>query len=97
MDDWVEELWLEQRHVAAEKIARIAAVVSRARAGTLEEPARQEAAAVAHQLAGSLGTYGRADAADAASIAERALTASPVDGDALASAVERMEADVTDR
>lgn len=97
MDDWIEELWLEQRGGAAAKIARIGAAVPAMRAGTLDDASRREAAALSHQLAGSLGTYGRHGAADAAAAAERLLTADETDADALAAAVRRMEAAVVDR
>lgn len=97
MDDWIEELWDEQRPSAVAKVARIAAVVPDATAGTLDDERREEATAVAHQLAGSLGTYGRHDAAQAASDAERLLKAPPVDADALAGAVKRMEDAVAER
>ena len=97
MDDWIEELWLEQRASAAAKVECIAAVVPAARAGTLDDPSCEEVAAVAHQLAGSLGTYGRHDAAEAAADAERLLRDRPVDAEALAVAVARMEAVVVDR
>jgi len=96
MDDWVRELWLEVRPGAVERIDRIAGALRMAEAGSLRDDDREDALAVAHQLAGSLGSYGFHDAAVAAGEAERLLGEAPVDLDALGDAVARLSAVLDD-
>jgi HPt (histidine-containing phosphotransfer) domain-containing protein len=51
-------LWLRNRPVVEERMARLDQAIAAAAAGTLTVELREGAADVAHKLAGSLGMYG---------------------------------------
>lgn len=51
-------LWLRHRPIIQERLQVLDRVGDAASAGTLDPDAREEAADVAHKLAGSLGMYG---------------------------------------
>jgi HPt (histidine-containing phosphotransfer) domain-containing protein len=90
-DDWIAVLWEQVRPSAATKVAVIARAAAAARSGPLDETVRAEAWQEAHRLAGSLGSYGHADAADAAAELERLLDAPVADPEPLAGLVRRLE------
>lgn len=91
-DDWIAALWEQVRPSAADKVAVIARAAAAARRGALDDTTRAEAWQEAHRLAGSLGSYGHRDAADAAAELERLLDA-PLDApEPLADLVRRLEA-----
>lgn len=54
----VASLWLRIRPIIDERLAVIERAAAAATAGTLDVDTREEAADVAHKLAGSLGMYG---------------------------------------
>lgn len=95
-DDWIAALWDQVRPSAAAKVAVIARAAEAARHGRLEGPILAEAWQEAHRLAGSLGTYGQLDAAEAAAELEQMLDgpAGPPPADRLAVLVGRLEAAV---
>ena len=91
-DAMVVEVWQRVRPSAAQKVAVVASASSRLATGDLDEVLRADAWQQAHRLAGSLGSFGWADASVAAATAERILEApTPADADELADAVARME------
>jgi len=51
-------LWLRNRPLIEERLAMLDNAAAAAAAGTLIEELREEAADIAHKLAGSLGMYG---------------------------------------
>ncbi len=93
-EDWIAVLWQEVRPSAAAKVAVIARAAAAAQSGPLDDPVRTDAWQEAHRLAGSLGSYGHHDAADAAGELERLLDGpvTPAAADRLAALVSRLEA-----
>lgn len=88
--DTFEDLWLAWRPTAWERVRLIEAAVGPAAAGDAPTATLEEARRAAHQLAGSLGTFGRPLGSAAAARAEVALHADPVDVVALRGAVETL-------
>lgn len=72
-------------------LARVEAIEAAAAAG-LAEPERGEALIQAHTLVGTLGTFGRPEASDAARDAETALEAR--DREAVCAAVDRLRVEI---
>jgi HPt (histidine-containing phosphotransfer) domain-containing protein len=85
LEAMIATLWLEARPRLLERVQALEAAWD---AGD-----RQQAAVEAHTLAGTLGSFGRRDATEAARAAERALA----DGDevALAAAIRSLRAEMT--
>lgn len=94
-DDVVGEVWQRVRSGVAAKVALLAQAATALAAGTLTEELRADAWDRAHQLTGSLGSFGWADGAAAAAEAQRILRdPAPEDAPALAAAVDRMRSAV---
>lgn len=72
-------------------LARVEALEA-AVAADLREPERAEALIQAHTLVGTLGTFGRPEASDAARLAESGLESR--DRDVVCAAVERLRAEI---
>ncbi len=72
-DDWITALWDQVRPSAAAKVAVIARAAEAARHGRLQGAVLTDAWQEAHRLAGSLGSYGHTDAAEAAAELEHLL------------------------
>lgn len=87
--DTVGDLWLAWRPTAREGVRLVEAALTAA-AGDSPTATLADARRAAHQLAGSLGTFGRPLGSAAAARAEAALQADPVDVVALRSAVETL-------
>ena len=90
--DWIAVLWEQVRPSAASKVAVIARAAAAAGLGVLDDTTRAEAWQEAHRLAGSLGSYGHRDAADAAAALERLLAAPLAAAEPIAGLVRRLEA-----
>lgn len=73
VEGWVTELWQRVKPDAKAKVAHIGSAVGALRDGCLTDSQRSAAWREAHQLAGSLGSYGFTDASDAAVDLERML------------------------
>ena len=65
-EEWVAELWQKVKPAARAQVRVLAGALSELRGGNLTPEVRHEAWWEAHRLAGSLGSYGFADGADAA-------------------------------
>jgi diguanylate cyclase (GGDEF)-like protein len=66
-------IWLQRRDEVLARVDQIEAAVAAALEGTLDDDLRRDAAAQAHMLAGSSGTFGFAEASDHARRLELAL------------------------
>jgi len=77
---------------ARPRLLRRVDALEAAAAADLREPERGEALIQAHTLVGTLGTFGRAEASDAARLAETALEAR--DAQSVRVAVERLRAEI---
>lgn len=73
VEEWVTELWRAVRPEAKAKVAIIGSAMGSLRDGALLAQQRTAAWREAHQLAGSLGSYGFMDASDAAADLEQIL------------------------
>ena len=65
-EEWVGELWEKMKPAARAQVRVIAGALSDLRDGHLAPEVRQQAWWEAHRLAGSLGSYGFEDGAEAA-------------------------------
>lgn len=81
-------MWTSARPRLLGRVEALEAAV----AAELREPERGEALIQAHTLVGTLGTFGRVEASEAARQAEVALEAG--DADAVCAAVERLRAEI---
>lgn len=87
-DRWLRELWDEVRPVARAKVEALGEAI----AGGDQTTATR----LAHDLAGSLGSYGHGDASAAAAELERSLLEAPtVDAVAASPLLERIRLAVT--
>jgi len=84
----IAAMWANARPRLLARVDALEAAV----AADLAEPAREEALRQAHTLVGTLGTFGRPEASDAARIAETALEAG--DCAAVSAAVVTLRAEV---
>ena len=66
VEGWVADLWTKLKPKARAQVRVIAGALSASRSGGLTHESRRAAWWEAHRLAGSLGSYGFADAARAA-------------------------------
>lgn len=94
MPDFVAELWLEMR---PRMVAQADGIVASARvwAGTGDTTAWQEVVGNAHQLAGSLGSYGQAGPAAAARALDDLTHESSADPAVITAAAERLQSSLT--
>lgn len=88
----LDEIWAGYLHEVTDRLAQLRATGHAARAGTLSDEARLEAAECAHQLAGMCGAFGRAQLAGRARATEQWLRSPGGDADALLQLVEQMHA-----
>jgi HPt (histidine-containing phosphotransfer) domain-containing protein len=91
-DEWLRDLWGQVRPAAAAKVEALAVAIGQRASG--EDPGDDRPGSprrLAHDLAGSLGTYGHLDASAAASELERALIEGTLEpGPALDDLLERL-------
>jgi len=84
----IAAMWTSARPRLLRRVEALEAAVE----ADLREPERAEALIQAHTLAGTLGTFGRAEASDAARLAETGLeTRDPA---AVRTAIERLRAEI---
>ena len=65
-EEWVADLWTKMKPAARAQVRVLATALSELRDGRLTPDVRHEAWWEAHRLAGSLGSYGFSDGAEAA-------------------------------
>lgn len=94
-DQEIEQLWTAVRHLAETRLALIEQALEAATAGRSEPDLFAAAREAAHNLAGSLGSFRRAQGSQAAQDAETALRRPTVDRALLCDAVPRLRASVT--
>ena len=73
IDDILAQLWRKNLPTIRERLDLMDRFGAAAALGTLDEPMRIEALAIAHKLAGSLGMYGYPQGTEVASKMERIL------------------------
>jgi HPt (histidine-containing phosphotransfer) domain-containing protein len=88
LQDVIAALWAKYEGLTRERLARVELALEYAEKGALTDEMRFDAIAEAHKLAGSLGTFGMADASKAASRIESGLNDLPLE----ASKLHRMRA-----
>jgi HPt (histidine-containing phosphotransfer) domain-containing protein len=66
LDDALAAIWERSRPLIRERLDTVQAAADAAGAGTLDDAKRREGLRAAHQLAGSLGTFGLHEATDLA-------------------------------
>ena len=79
LDDALAAIWLRSRPVVEERLATIEATARAAGPGGPDDESRRAGIRAAHQLAGSLGTFGLAEGSDLARAIEQELEG-PADG-----------------
>jgi HPt (histidine-containing phosphotransfer) domain-containing protein len=77
LDDALAAIWDRSKPLIEERLATVRAAAAAVAAGTLDEPTRREGLRAAHQLAGSLGTFGIPEGSDAARELEGQLDGDP--------------------
>jgi diguanylate cyclase (GGDEF)-like protein len=87
-------LWKRHRVANMERIAKIEAATAKVLSSNADPATISGATEVAHQLAGSLGTFGFDAGSQAALEAEKLLREQPIDGRRLATAVSSLRASV---
>ncbi|HYM58896.1 MAG TPA: response regulator [Solirubrobacteraceae bacterium] len=83
LDVELQELWVAHRGEVDASVARIEDAVSDLMAGALDDAGRDAARRAAHQLAGTVGTFGFTDASEHARVLEQALEHAPAREEAL--------------
>jgi HPt (histidine-containing phosphotransfer) domain-containing protein len=94
LDGELARLWATHRTEVDERLATIDAAVARGDDGTLDERSRATATRAAHQLAGTVGTFGFAAASEHAAEVEQRLAEGPgeIDGPAIAALMTALRA-----
>jgi HPt (histidine-containing phosphotransfer) domain-containing protein len=94
LDGELARLWATHRTEVDERLATIDAAVGRCDDGALDDESRATATRAAHQLAGTVGTFGFAAASEHAAAVERRLAGPPgeIDGAALAALMTALRA-----
>ncbi len=87
-------LWKRHRVTNMDRIAKIEATTAKILSSNADPTSISEATDVAHQLAGSLGTFGFDAGSKAALETEKLLREQPIDGRRLATAVSKLRSSV---
>ena len=66
LDDALAAIWEKSKPLVRERLETVERVAGAVQAGSLDEAARQDGVRAAHQLAGSLGTFGLSEGTDVA-------------------------------
>jgi chemotaxis protein histidine kinase CheA len=94
LDGELARLWATHRAEVDERLTTIDAAVAQCHDGALDDESRATATRAAHQLAGTVGTFGFAAASEHAAAVERHLAGPPgeIDGPALAALMTALRA-----
>lgn len=69
----IAAIWDRSKPIMRERVAHVDGAAAALRAGPLDPAVREEATRAAHQLAGSLGSFGMLEGSDAARALEQLL------------------------
>jgi HPt (histidine-containing phosphotransfer) domain-containing protein len=95
LDDKLREAWLRHRDEIGARLDVLDRAASALAAGELDDEARDQARQTAHQLAGTVGTFGYARASELAREVESELATKGTDPAALARLVASLRAELT--